>query len=255
MSAIPHAMGLDIGGSGVKAAVVDVGTGELISDRVRLKTPRPATPAAVLETAAEIGRRLEWSGPVGCGFPGSFRGGKVDRAPNLNPSWVGCDLAEELRRALGADRVTIGNDADAAGLAEIRLGAGRGVAGTVVLLTLGTGIGTSVFRDGTLLPGTELGHLEMDGGVAESLAAESARKRNGWSWNRWAVNLDRYMAHLEYLLGVDLFILGGGASKKADKFLGKLEKVRCEVVVARMGNLAGIVGAALMVAEAVGRGD
>ena len=205
--------------------------------------------AAVLETARKIGRRLEWSGPLGCGFPGSFHGGKVDRAPNLDPSWVGCDLEGGLRRALGVDRVVIGNDADAAGLAEMRLGAGRGVGGTVVMLTLGTGIGTSVFHDGSLLPGTELGHLEMDGVEAETLAAESARKRNGWSWKRWAVNLDRYMAHLEYLLGVDRFILGGGASKKADKFLSALGNVRCEVVVARMGNLAGIVGAALMVAE------
>lgn len=249
MTAIPHAMGLDIGGSGVKAAVVDVGTGELLSDRVRLRTPQPATPAAVLEAAAEIGRRLEWRGPVGCGFPGSFRCGKVDRAPNLDPSWAGCDLEAELRRALAADLVAIGNDADAAGLAEMRLGAGRGLAGTVVLLTLGTGIGTSVFHDGALLPGTELGHLEMAGVEAEAVAAESARKRGGWSWKRWAKNLDRYMAHLEYLLGVDLFILGGGASKKADKFLGELRAVRCGVVVAQMGNLAGIVGAALMAAE------
>ena len=249
MAAIERAMGLDIGGSGVKAAVVDLGSGELLSERVRLKTPRPATPEAVLATAARIRRRLDWTGPVGCGFPGSFDGFRVESAPNLERSWGGRDLAADLRHALGVERVAIGNDADAAGLAEMRLGAGRGVAGTVVVLTLGTGIGTAVFNDGVLLPGTELGHLEMDGRDSETLAAESARKRNGWSWKQWARNLDRYMARLGYLLGVDLFIIGGGASKKAHKFLPRLKRVRCNVVPAEMGNLAGIVGAALLVAE------
>lgn len=244
-----QALGLDIGGSGVKAAVVEVGTGELVSERVRLKTPQPATPEAVLETAARLRHKLDWKGPVGCGFPGSFRRGKVTRAPNLDASWVGRELAAELRRSLEVESVAIGNDADTAGLAETRLGAGRGVPGTVVVVTLGTGIGTAVFHDGVLLPGTELGHIEMDGRDAETLAAESARKRNGWSWRRWGRNLDRYLARLEYLLSVDLFILGGGASKKADRFVPHLQKVGCEVVVARMGNLAGIVGAALMAAD------
>ena len=243
-------MGLDIGGSGVKAAVVDVGSGELLSERVRLKTPQPATPEAVLGTAARIRRKLAWQGPVGCGFPGTLRGGKVTLAPNLDPSWTGRDLAAELERALDTDRVAIGNDADVAGIAEMRLGAGRGVPGTVVVITLGTGIGTAVFNDGVLLPGTELGHLEMDGREAESIAAESARKRRGWSWKRWGREVDRYLAHLEYLLHVDRFILGGGASKKADKFVPRFERVGCSVVVAQMGNLAGIVGAALLVAEA-----
>ncbi len=249
MKPIAQAMGLDIGGSGLKAAVVDVGSGALLSERLRLKTPRPATPEAVLEIAARIRQRLDWQGPVGCGFPGSFREGRVSAAPNLDPSWIGLDLAIELRRSLAVDRVAIGNDADAAGLAEIRLGAGRGVAGTVVLVTLGTGIGTAVFRDGVLLPGTELGHLEMNGREAETVASESAKKRRKWGWKQWGRELDRYLARLEYLLGVDLFILGGGASKKADKFMGRLRKVGCEVVVAQRGNLAGIVGAALMVAE------
>ena len=246
---IKRAMGLDIGGSGVKAAVVDIRSGKLTSQRVRLKTPQPATPTAVLEIAARIRRKLEWDGPVGCGFPGSFRDGKVSRAPNLDPSWIGQSLAGELRRSLGVDRVAIGNDADAAGLAEIRLGAGRGVGGTVVLVTLGTGIGTAVFNDGILLPGTEFGHLEMDGREAETVASESARNRNNLSWRSWGKTLGRYLAHLEYLLHVDLFIIGGGASKKADKFIGQFEAVGCKVVVAQMGNLAGIVGAALMVAE------
>ena len=242
-------MGLDIGGSGVKAAVVDVRRGKLVSPRVRLKTPRPATPAAVLEIAARIRSKLDWHGSVGCGFPGTLRDGEVTAAPNLDPAWVGVDLAAELRRGLGADRVAIGNDADVAGLAEMRLGAGRGHGGTVGLLTFGTGIGTAVFTNGVLLPGTELGHLEMGGQEAESFAAESAKKRKGWSWKRWGREVGRYLTRLEYLLHVDLFIIGGGASKKADKFLGQLGDVGCPVVVAKMGNLAGIIGAALLVAD------
>ena len=241
-------MGLDIGGSGVKAAVVDVRRGKLVSPRVRLKTPRPATPEAVLESAARIRSKLDWRGPVGCGFPGTLRDGKVTAAPNLDPAWVGLDLAAELRRSLGADRVAIGNDADAAGLAEMRLGAGRGQGGTVVLLTFGTGIGTAVFTNGVLLPGTELGHLEIGGREAESFAAESAKRHKGWSWKRWGREVRTYLDRLEYLLHVDLFIIGGGASKKADKFLGQLDDLGCPVVVAKMGNLAGIIGAALQVA-------
>ncbi len=232
--------------------MVDVGGGELVSERVRLKTPRPATPEAVLETAARIRQELDWSGPLGCGFPGSLRHGRVVGAPNLDPSWIGRDVAAGLRRSLGLATVAIGNDADAAGLAEMRLGAGRGVAGTVVVLTLGTGIGTAVFNDGVLLPGTELGHVEIGGRDAEGRAADSARKRHGLSWKRWSKNVDRYLARLEYLLGVDLFIIGGGASKKGDKFLPRLRRVGCEVVLAEMGNLAGIVGAALMVADGAG---
>ena len=249
-----RAMGLDIGGSGVKAAVVDVRTGELASQRMRLKTPRPATPDAVLRIAARIQHKLGWQGPVGCGFPGTFRDGKVVAAPNLDPSWIGSDLADELRHRLEVERVAVGNDADAAGLAEIRLGAGRGVAGTVVVVTLGTGIGTAVFNNGILLPGTELGHLEMGGREAESVASEAAKNRRQLSWKKWGRTVGRYLAHLEYLLHVDLFIIGGGASRKADKFMGQLDKVGCEVVVARMGNLAGIVGAALMVADDAGTG-
>jgi polyphosphate glucokinase len=242
-------MGLDIGGSGVKAAVVDVASGELVSERVRLKTPQPATPEAVLETAEQIRGRLDWRGPVGCGFPGSLRHGTVTAAPNLDPSWIGVDLADGLRRHLGVESPALGNDADAAGLAEIRLGAGRGVGGTVIVVTIGTGIGTAVFTEGELLPGTELGHIEVDGEDAEVMAADSARKRNDWSWKKWGGHVDRYLARLEYLLGVDLFILGGGASKKGHKFLPRFERVGCEVVLASMGNLAGIVGAALFVTE------
>jgi polyphosphate glucokinase len=249
MPVLEQVLGLDIGGSGVKAAIVDVARGELASERARRKTPQPATPAAIAKTAARLQEKLEWRGPVGCGFPGLVKSGVVRAAPNLDPSWVGFRIVDGLADALGTADVAVLNDADAAGLAEMRFGAGRGKDGTVVVLTLGTGIGSAVFRDGRLLPYTEFGHLEMNGRDAEYWAAESGRKRHGWSWKEWAEQLDLYLARLEYYLGVDLFILGGGASKKADRFLPRLQRVGCEVRVAELGNLAGIVGAAMFAAS------
>jgi polyphosphate glucokinase len=239
------AMGLDIGGTGIKGAVVDVDRAELVSERVRIKTPQPATPKAVMETAAKVRKKLDWEGPVGCGFPGQIKNGITSDAPNLDPKWTGYNILKGLRSHLGLKEVTALNDADAAGLAEMKFGAGQGRKGTVILLTLGTGIGTAVFRDGLLLPFTELGHLEIGGRDAETVTSERARIVNAWSWKRWAKNLDRYLAHLEYLLAVDLYILGGGGSKKAAKFLPHLELTKTEIVTAKMGNLAGIVGAAM----------
>lgn len=198
-----------------------------------------------METAAKVCKELEWTGPVGCGFPGQIRDGITSDAPNLDPAWTGFDIIKGLKTHLGLKQVAALNDADAAGLAEMKFGAGRNRNGTVVLLTLGTGIGTAVFRDGILLPFTELGHLEIGGKDAESRASERARIENAWSWKRWAKNLDRFLAHLEYLLAVDLYILGGGGSKKADKFLPHLKLTKTEIVTAEMGNLAGIVGAAM----------
>lgn len=245
-------MGIDIGGTGIKAAIVDVSQGELNSERVRLKTPRPATPEAVVKTAAKLQRQLAWEGVVGCGFPGQVKQGIVTEAPNLNPAWEQYDLGTKLGEGALGKSVALLNDADAAGLAEIEFGAGKDHRGTVVVITLGTGIGTAVFHQGHLLPNTELGHVELDGQDSESIASEGARIRNEWSWRRWAGHLDRYLAHLEYLLGVDLFVLGGGASKKAHKFLPHLLSVRCEIVPAKMGNLAGIVGAAMYAARQFG---
>ncbi len=239
-------LGVDIGGTGVKAATVNVRSGKLVSERVRLETPQPSTPNAVIETVARLQDTLEWEGPVGCGFPGLVKGGAVRRAPNLDESWIDCDLVSALRDSLRADSVAVGNDADAAGLAEAKFGAGRGVKGTVVMVTLGTGIGTAVLHNGALLPDTELGHVEIMGKDAERVASRSARMRKGWSWKKWGKSVDRYLSHLEYLLGVDLFIIGGGASKKADRFFPYLERVTCEVEAAQMGNLAGIVGAAML---------
>ncbi len=238
-------MGIDIGGTGVKAALVDTQSGAMTTERVRLPTPQPATPAAVMKAIQELQRQLQWQGPVGCGFPGLVKSGRVQRAPNLDSSWVGYDLAGELRAQLGVARVAIGNDADAAGLAEFRFGAGRGVTGTVLVITLGTGIGSAVFRDGVLLPDTELGHLEMRGKVSEKRAAASVRTNRGLSWKKWAARLNDYLVHVEYLLGVDLFIIGGGVSKKPEKFFPYLQGVGCRVEAARMGNAAGIIGAAM----------
>ncbi len=238
-------MGIDIGGTGVKAALVDTQSGQMTSERVRLPTPQPATPAAVMEAIRELQRRLQWQGTVGCGLPGLVKSGRVQRAPNLDSSWIGYDLTGQLRAQLGAPLVAIGNDADAAGLAEFRFGAGRDVAGTVVVITLGTGIGSAVFRDGVLLPDTELGHLEMRGKVAEKRAAASIRTNRSLSWKKWGKRLNDYLVHVEYLLGVDLFIIGGGISKKSEKFFPYLQDVGCRVEAARMGNAAGIIGAAL----------
>lgn len=255
MSTTRRAMGLDIGGSGIKGAIVDVAAGELVSKRVRIATPQPATPEAVIDTVVEIRRQLSWAGAIGCGFPGLTQQGVVRGAPNLDPSWIGYHLMRGLRQSLGEQAIAVLNDADAAGLAEVQHGAGRDVRGTVVVLTLGTGIGTALFRDGVLLPDTELGHVQLEGEDAELLASESARHRRGWSWKKWAGYVDRYLAHLEYLLAVDLFIIGGGAIKKADKFLPRLERVGCAVVPARLGNLAGMIGAAMRAAQSLEPGD
>ena len=238
-------MGIDIGGTGVKAALVDTAAGTMTTERVRLPTPQPATPAAVMTAIQELRRQLQWQGPVGCGFPGLVKSGRVERAPNLDSSWIGYDLAGELRLQLDAPSAAIGNDADAAGLAEFRFGAGRGETGTVMVVTLGTGIGSAVFRDGVLLPDTELGRLELRGKVAEERAAASIRTKKGLSWKKWAKRLDDYLVHVEYLVGVDLFIIGGGISKKPEKFFPYLSGVGCRVEAARLGNAAGIIGAAL----------
>ncbi|MDE0033201.1 MAG: ROK family protein [Deltaproteobacteria bacterium] len=245
MSEENRVMGIDIGGTGVKAALVDTQNGTMTSERVRLPTPQPATPAAVMEAIKELQRQLQWQGTVGCGFPGLVKSGRVQRAPNLDSSWIGYDLAGQLQAQLGAPRVAIGNDADAAGLAEFRFGAGRGAGGTVLVITLGTGIGSAIFRDGVLLPDTELGHLAMHGKVAEKWAAASIRTNKDLSWKKWARRLNDYLVHVEYLLGVDLFIIGGGVSKKPAKFFPYLQGVGGRVEAARLGNAAGIIGAAL----------
>lgn len=235
--------GIDIGGSGIKGAPVDTASGKLTTERVKIKTPRPATPEAIVETAVEVVRQSGWSGPVGCGFPAVVKDGVVKTAANIDKAAIGFDMRETLEGKLDAP-VSVVNDADAAGLAEMRWGAGRDQNGVVLMLTLGTGIGTSLFVGGRLVPNTEFGHIEIRGKDAEHRAAESARKREDLSWKEYAQRLDEYIHRIEDLLWPDLIVIGGGISKKSEKFFPHLT-TRTPLVPAEMHNDAGIAGAAL----------
>lgn len=236
-------LGIDIGGSGIKGAPVDVGQGILVRERLRIATPQPSTPERVAEVVAEIVDHFDWRGPVGCGFPAAVQHGITRTAANVDPSWIDTDAAGLFARATGCP-VRVLNDADAAGWAEMAHGAGRGRRGTVIMVTIGTGLGTAIFVDGHLLPNTELGHLEIDGREAEHWASAAARKREKLSWKAWARQLDRYLKTLEALFWPDLLILGGGVSKRHERFFPYLE-VRSEIVPAQLRNEAGIVGAAI----------
>lgn len=237
-------LGIDIGGTGIKGAVVDVETGTLITERFRIKTPRPATPEAVAETVGQIVHHFEWKGPIGIGFPAVIKDGIAFTAGNIHPSWIGTDAQRLFEQASGCT-VTIANDADAAGLAEIHLGAGKDREGVVIMVTLGTGIGTAIFHDGKLFPNTELGHLIIRKKDAERRAANSAREKHDWSWKKWGKKVTEYLAELDRLLWPDLFIIGGGASNEWEKLSAHI-KVRAEIIPAKMANIAGIVGAALV---------
>ena len=242
-----YAIGVDIGGSGIKAAVVDVRTGELASERLRVPTPQPAVPEAVVAATVELIRQLGGPvRPVGIGIPGAVPHGIVSTAFNIDRSWIGVDGAALFEAALGRP-CTILNDADAAGLAEMRFGAGAGRSGTVLMLTLGTGIGSALFVDGTLVPNTEFGHIEIRGKDGERRASAGARERKGLSYAKWAPLLNEYLQRIDALVWPDLIILGGGISKKADHFIPLLD-VRPPVVAAALQNQAGIVGVALQAA-------
>ncbi len=237
-------MGVDVGGTGMKAAPVDLETGDFAAERVRERTPQPATPEAVADTIAGIMAHFAPSdAPVGITVPGIVRHGVVHSAANIDASWLGCDADGLFTRALGRD-VHVVNDADAAGLAEATFGAARGRDGLVIVVTLGTGIGSALVYDGVLVPNSELGHLELDGDVAEHRAANSVRERQDLSWADWAERLSAYFRHLERLFSPDLFVVGGGVSKKSDQFL-PLMHLDAEIVPATLLNRAGIVGAAL----------
>ena len=236
-------IGIDIGGTGIKGAPVDLGAGAFAAERIRVLTPSPATPAAVAAAVVDLIGRLDVPGPVGMTIPAVVRGGVVRTAANIDEGWIGTDAAALFSDALGRP-VAVVNDADAAGLAEMRFGAGRDRSGVVVMVTLGTGIGSAVFADGVLVPNTELGHLPLKGGDAEQWAAESVREREDLSWKQWARRLQRYLELVERLLSPDLVILGGGVSKKSEKFLPDIE-LHTEIVPAALHNDAGIVGAAL----------
>ncbi|MER5770704.1 polyphosphate--glucose phosphotransferase [Streptomyces sp. NPDC001985] len=247
-----NVFGVDIGGSGIKGAPVDLDRGDLAQERHKVLTPHPATPDAVADGVAEVVRNFGWSGPVGITFPGVVTGGVTRSAANVDKGWIDLDAAKLLSERLDGAEVTLLNDADAAGVAEMTFGAGRGRGGTVMLLTLGTGIGSAVFIDGRLVPNTELGHLELHGREAEKHASTRAKEDEDLSWHHWAHRLQKYLAHVEMLFSPELFIIGGGVSRKADKFLPHLEGIRAEIVPAELQNNAGIVGAAM--ASAGGRG-
>ncbi|MEU6171018.1 polyphosphate--glucose phosphotransferase [Streptantibioticus parmotrematis] len=236
--------GVDIGGSGIKGAPVDLARGELAQERYKVLTPHPSEPDTVIAAVKEVVEHFGWSGPVGVTFPGVIADGVTRTAANMHRDWVGLDATALLTRELGLP-VTLINDADAAGTAEMAFGAGRGIDGTVIVLTLGTGIGSAVFTGGRLLPNTELGHLELNGHDAEHRASSRAKEEHDLSWKHWARRVQEYLAHVEMLFSPERFVIGGGVSRKADKFLPLIEGVRAELVPAELQNNAGIVGAAM----------
>jgi polyphosphate glucokinase len=239
-------LGIDIGGTGVKGALVDTETGAVKTDRFRLPTPQPAIPSGVAGVVESIAKHFDYRGSAGITFPGVIKKGVIQTAANLDGAWIGRDGAELFRPCIGGEVVVL-NDADAAGLAEMRFGCGVGQGGTVVLVTLGTGIGSAVFYDGKLLPNTEFGHLKIRGKDAEKRASERVREHKGLSWEEWSERVAEFLRELEHLLAPDLFIIGGGISKKADKFLPLVARsVQTRMEPARLLNNAGIIGAALV---------
>jgi len=247
-------LGIDIGGTGIKGAPVDTLTGELQGERYRIPTPKHGDPKAVLEVVVEIvGHFSDVHGPIGVTFPGVVINNVIHTAANVEKTWMGVDAHELFAQSLGRP-VKMMNDADAAGLAEMRFGAGKGQHGVVIMLTMGTGIGSAVFLNGLLVPNTELGHLEIDGKDAETAASGRARDEEKLSWKKYAKRVEHYLSRLDALLWPDLVIIGGGISKESAKFLDDV-KVRCRVVSARLLNNAGIVGTAVQAGEELGGTD
>ena len=244
------AFGIDVGGSGIKGAPVDLETGEFAAERVRIPTPQPSTPEAVAGVLGELVSSFELpkETPVGLTFPAIVKRGVAHSAANVDPSWIGTDIAAVAREATGR-RAVVANDADAAGFAEIAYGAARKQDGLVFVITLGTGIGSAMIYDGVLVPNAELGHLEIDGFDAESRASSGVREREGWTFQEWAPRLQRYFSHVEFLFSPDLFVVGGGISKKHKEFLPLLD-LKTPIVPAKLRNAAGIVGAAALAAQA-----
>ncbi|MGK4582785.1 polyphosphate--glucose phosphotransferase [Kitasatospora sp. HPMI-4] len=240
--------GVDIGGSGIKGAPVDLERGELTEERYKVLTPHPASPEAVADAVCEVVRHFGHQGPVGLTFPGVVVDGRTRTAANVAKDWIGRDAQGLFRQTLGLP-ATVLNDADAAGLAEITYGAGRDQDGVVLVLTFGTGIGSGLFVDGVLVPNTELGHLELRGKDAERRASSAAKERHELSWSEWAVRVDEYLDLVDRLFAPRLIVIGGGVSRKHDKFLPLLKEREARVVPARLRNDAGIVGAAMAAAK------
>jgi polyphosphate glucokinase len=236
-------LGIDVGGSGIKGAPVDTETGNLVAERIRIKTPKDAEPQPVADVVKDIARAFNWNGPIGIGFPAPIKAGVAMMAANISDKWIGTDADALFTKTTGCDCTMI-NDADAAGLAEMRFGAGRDQMGTVIMLTLGTGIGTAIFNQGHLLPNTEFGHLDMLGRDAEHRVSDAARERDLLTWKKYAKRLNRYLKEMEKLFWPDLFIVGGGISKESQKYLPLLH-IRTPIIPAQLLNQAGIVGAAL----------
>lgn len=236
-------LGLDVGGTGIKGAIVDITTGEVLSERIKYKTPQPATPSDMIEVMKKIVLDFEWfGGQIGVGFPAIIKNGICYSASNIDDSWIGLDVKSRLRDALGSE-VSIINDADAAGLAEVRYGSGKNINGTLLFLTLGTGIGSALFRDGMLIPNTEFGHVKWKRSIAEKYAGNKAREVNDLSWKTWGKELNRVLKHYEFIINPDNIIIGGGVSKKFFNF-EKYMKIQTPVTPAVLLNYAGIIGAA-----------
>ena len=236
--------GIDVGGSGIKGGIVDLDTGALIGDRYKMLTPKPATPKAVAKAIAKVVNEFGWDGPLGVTYPGVVTHGIVQTAANVDKAWIGTDARDAIAAELDGQQVTVLNDADAAGLAEARYGAGKDNSGLVVLLTFGTGIGSAVIHNGKLIPNTEFGHLEVGGKEAEKRAASSVKEKKDWSYEKWTKQVTRVLIAIENAVWPDLFIAGGGISRKADNWVPLL-KNRTPVVPAALENTAGIVGAAM----------
>ncbi|MCP9624338.1 ROK family protein [Nocardia otitidiscaviarum] len=246
MSARGHAFGIDIGGSGVKGAAVDLADGELVHERIKIPTPQPSTPNAVAEAVAKLVAQAGWEGPVGITLPSVVIGGIARTAANIDPNWIGTDARALFSAALGGREVTVLNDADAAGLAEDRYGAAKELTGLVVLLTFGTGIGSAVMYNGVLMPNSELGHVEVGGQEAEHLAAASIKDRLGLTYPQWAEEVSKVLVTLENLFWPNVFVAGGGISRDYEQWIPLLTN-RTPVVAADLKNTAGIVGAAMAV--------
>jgi polyphosphate glucokinase len=246
-----ESLGIDIGGTGMKAAPVHIAEGQLLAKSIKMATPRPPTPDTMLPVIKDLIGHFQWKGDVGVGFPGVVKKGKVLTAPNLSKEWEGVDAKVKIQELASSATVVI-NDADAAALAEMRFGAGKPYhkhgGGVVMVITLGTGIGSALFVDGHLVPNLEMGHMEMDGMEAEKRAATVIREREGLSWEEWGARVNKYLQTLEMLFSPDFFIIGGGVSESCEKFFPYL-KVQAKIVPAEMGNDAGIVGAAIAFSE------
>jgi polyphosphate glucokinase len=242
-------LGIDIGGSGIKGAPVNVTTGEFVAERIRIETPLPSTPENCARVVGDIVQRFDYRGPIGVTFPAVVRHGVTLTAANVDKSWIHCDAEELLRQVTGMPVIVL-NDGDAAGVAEVAFGAGKGVAGTVVMFTFGTGIGSAFFSDGVLLPNTEFGHLLIRGKDAEKRASAKVKQDKDLSWKQWSKRVNEFLYEIDKLFTPDLIIIGGGVSKKFDKF-GGLLKSGAKIVPAKFFNDAGIIGAAMAASKLV----